>query len=145
MGEAMILLILGLVILLAGAVMLVVGIRQLGRRRRGAALRATRGEIVAGAVTGSTRNRRSKSNIAVHTVEFTDRTGAKRTVRSATGSLFPPRTGTQMSVWYDPDDVTAEPMIVGDWRESVMAVGLLVVGGVFALVGLIVLLGALAA
>jgi hypothetical protein len=40
----------------------------------------------------------------------------------------------------DPDDVTAEPMIVGDWRESVMAVGLLVVGGVFALVGLIVLL-----
>lgn len=145
MGEAMILAILGTALLLAGAVMLVIGIRQLARRRQNARLRSTRGEVVAGVVTGSTRNRRSQSNVARHVVEFTDRTGARRTARSAVGTVFPPSTGTEMSVWYDPDDVTAEPMIVGDWRESVTSVALTVVGALFALVGLIVLLAALAA
>ena len=136
--------ILGGVLLIVAAVLITVGARTRARRREQEQQRQTRGEVVTGTVAGSIRNRRSESNASFTSVVFTDRQGQQRHARSASKTIFPPRKGSPMQVWYDPADDTATPAVVGDWRDGLTAIVLLGVGGLFGLVGLGVLVGGLA-
>ncbi|SKC40902.1 DUF3592 domain-containing protein [Krasilnikoviella flava] len=136
--------ILGGVFLIAAAVMLTVASRQRARRREETQQRQTRGEVVTGTVAGSIRNRRSESNASFTSVSFRDRDGQERKARSSVKTIFPPRKGSPMQVWYDPADDTATPVLVGDWRDGLTSGVLLGVGILFGLVGLGVLIGGLA-
>ncbi|PZR52119.1 hypothetical protein DNL40_12930 [Xylanimonas oleitrophica] len=132
--------VLGVGFTVVGGLLAVTGARMAARRRRHAEMRAARGVQVTGSVVDVSWRRGGENRIGFPVVEFTDSRGRARRFRSDVGTSVPPLEGKEVTVWYDPFDDDAAPVVTGDWREGLQHWVLTVVGAVFALVGVAVLL-----
>ncbi|MGH3367976.1 MAG: DUF3592 domain-containing protein [Nocardioidaceae bacterium] len=124
----------GVVAFLIGLVLLVFTV-QLFRTE---AARRRRGVQVPGVVLGGrfrTTIQQSTSGPSGHfypDVQFTTREGSVRRFTDSFGTNIRPVPGQEVTVWYDPDDHEAMPVIMGTARR-------LLLPGIFGLMGLVFL------
>lgn len=142
-GAGLVFTLLPLAFVLAGGLLLWHGLRLVLGDLRQARHRQVYGRTTTGRVVGrtswSTPHRATNTSTAAGIVAFTDDRGRERTVETV-ATTMPPRIGREFTVWYDPMDPAARPVVVGDWRRTMRNVGTIVVGAGFAAAGLVFLL-----
>lgn len=135
------------IVFLMGSGALVIGVlatrQELARRRRGAQAPG----VVLGSQFQNTieRGPSGPSGHFYPSVEFTDRHGRRRRFTDSVGTNVRPAAGRRVTVWYDPDDPDAEPVIMSTARRFFLPAVFGVVGlvgvGTGTVLGVMTLLG----
>jgi hypothetical protein len=127
--------------LAAGLVFLVLAYGNLNYERH----RRSRGVVTQGVIVDSAWRINSVEAIyQAPEVEFVDQQGTTRRFEQPTGTSFRPAVGSQVAVWYDPAKPDEPPVLHEDTPTKMFPVIFGLVGLAATVVGVVLLVGALA-
>lgn len=107
--------------------------------------RRSRGVVAQGVIVGSAWRMNSvEATYQAPEVEFVDQQGTTRRFEQPSGTSFRPDVGSQVQVWYDPTNPDEAPVIHRDRATSMFPVIFGLVGIGATVVGVVLLVGALA-